>query len=55
MGIVAAVFEFLVGLVKAVPFFDKWFSKPVTQKVEEAKEKARQEEKEFEETGRPKW
>lgn len=55
MAIATAILEFLVGLVKAIPYFNKWFTKTPTQKVEDAKEQARKEEQEFQDSGRPKW
>jgi hypothetical protein len=53
MAILAAIFEFLVGLVKAVPYIDKWFSKTPTEKVEEGREDVRKETDHMRDTGRP--
>lgn len=53
MGYLEAILSFLVGLVKAIPIFDKWFSKTPTQKADAAKEDVRREMDDFRKTGRP--
>jgi hypothetical protein len=50
---VATIFEFLMGLIKAIPIFNKWFTKTPEQKVEEKKSDLRDEIDQFKETGRP--
>lgn len=52
-------FELILAAIKeffgSFKFFDKWFTKTTTEKVDKAKEKLDKEEEEFKETGRPKW
>lgn len=50
---IKAILEIVVGVLAAIPYFDKWFSKTPTQKVEEGKEDVRRETDEFRRTGRP--
>lgn len=51
----AAILEAVLGLIKAIPILDRWFTKPTAQKVEEAKEGARGALDHAKETGRPQW
>jgi hypothetical protein len=50
----AAILEAILALLKAIPYFDKWFSKSPAEKVADAKDKSREEIDEFKKTGRPK-
>jgi hypothetical protein len=58
MGIVEAIAAFF-GAIKAIfsglPFFDKWFTKTPTEKLDDVKEDLDKEEEEFKKDGRPKW
>ena len=49
----AAIFEGITALLKAIPYFNRWFTKTPTQKEEEAKQQLREEMDHFRETGRP--
>lgn len=53
MAIATAIFEFLAGLVKGIPYFNKWFTKPTETKVEDAKAAVIAEDQDFQESGRP--
>lgn len=47
------ILESILAALKSIPYFDKWFSKTPTEKIEDAKETARKESDEFRKTGRP--
>jgi hypothetical protein len=53
MGILETILGVLVGVLKAIPYFDKWFTKTPTQKVEEGKEQVREDSDHMAQTGRP--
>ena len=51
----ASIFEFIVALIKAVPIFDRWFTRTPTEQIEDDKERERKRTEEERKTGRPKW
>jgi hypothetical protein len=53
MGWVTAIGSLIMAVLKALPILDKWFSKSVTQKVEEKQAELRDEIDDFKKTGRP--
>lgn len=42
----------IIAIFQAIPYFHKWFSKPLQQKVDEAKDKVGDELDDFEKNGR---
>ena len=53
MAWLTALLGILEGLLKAVPYFHRWFSKPTQDKIDEAKEDLDKDEEHFRRTGRP--
>ncbi len=49
----ASILDILVGILKAIPFFDKWFTKTPLEKEKEEKKKVDQEHEENKKRGRP--
>ena len=45
----------IVALLQAIPFFDKWFSKTATEKVEKKLDAHRDNINDAKKTGRPSW
>jgi hypothetical protein len=52
---IGALLEAIVSLIKAIPIFDKWFTKTPTQKIEDGKQAIDHEEHAVKDGGRPKW
>ena len=55
MGYLESILALLVGFFKSIPYFDRWFTKTPTEKVDEIKKDLQEEQNEFKESGRPKW
>lgn len=54
MGL-GAILEAIVGLIKAIPILDKWFTKTPTEKLEDIKKAIDEEEQAVKGGERPKW
>lgn len=50
---IGAILEFLTDLLKAIPFFDKWFTKSTVEKIQDEKRKVDEEHDKNVKAGRP--
>jgi len=51
----ATILDLITSLLKAIPFFNKWFSRTEAEKNKDIQKKVDEESENMKDTGRPKW
>lgn len=52
---IEAILAAIVAIFKAIPYFDRWFTKSAAKKEEDAKKEIRDAIENARKTGRPRW